>query len=429
MVSDYVQKLLLSSLIGLWLSLPAAARSSTYLVFPLENQSKAQSLGWIGEGIAIAISEEIHTPGVDAIGWDERVRFIESSDLPPNAPLSRASMIRVGQKAAADRLVFGTYSGTEDNLRIVIRVLEMKTLRVSGEKVANGPASALPQLENELAWEVLSDGRSTGVLSRADFRARTRTVPNKPYAGYIACLPVTDEGERAALLLRTLESYRDFPQASFQLGFYYYEKGDFPRAIQYLRPALKETQDFLEAEFMLGTAFLRLDNPTEAVQAYSAVAARTQAMEVFNNLGVAYLRKGDYPLAVQNLIEARKLARTDSTVALNLAVLRHAEGDETAALVLLEDLIKTHPEQGMVHYLYSLALSSQGQQEKATMAMAQAQSLGVDPEKMKRQDPRTWARVFPAWTHRPSVTQIGSGAGENAPGSDRNAIDKGAAGF
>lgn len=404
MVSNRVQKLMLASpLILIWLSVPAVA-GTTFLMFPPENQSKVQGLAWIGEGLAIAISEELLAPDVETISWEERLRFIESSDLPPNTLLSRASMIRVAQKAAADQLVFGSYAGTRDNLHIVLRVLDLKSLRLSGEIAANGPMSALPQLENELAWVILSDMGLNGALSREDFRARSRTVPNGPYSSFISCLAVSDGAKRAKMLLKTVELYRNFPQASFLVGVYYFEKGDCVRAIQYLKPALKAAQSFLEAEFMLGTCYLKQDKPAEAVQAYNAVVKRCPALEVLNNLGVAYLRRGNYPLAAQNLVEACNLAKTDLTVGLNLAILRHLQGDEPAALAILNEMVKVHADQGMLQYLYSLALESRGDSRKAAVALDQAKKLGVDPEKVKRQDPRSWTQIFPTWTRRPVVT-------------------------
>lgn len=340
-------------------------------------------------------------PGVETISWEERVRFVQSSDLPLSTPLSHASMIRVAQKAAVDQLVFGSCTGTTENLHIVLRVLDLKSLRLSKEIVASGPTSALPQLENELAWMILSDRGLNGALSREAFRARSRAVPNGPYSGFIKCLAVSDEAERAKMLLKTLALYRDFPQASFFLGAYYFEIGDCVRAEQYLKPSLKAAQSFLEAEFMLGTCYLKQDRPTEAIQAYNAVVERCRALEVLNNLGVAYLRRGDYSLAVRHLVEARALAKEDVTVGLNLAILQHLQGDEPAALTVLEELAPAYADQGLLQYLYSLVLESLGDSQKASAALDRAKKLGVDPEKAKRQDPRSWTRIFSVWTRRP----------------------------
>jgi len=406
MVSNPVQKLLLSLLIVLGMAWPARA-GTTYLVFQLENQTKQKTLSWIGEGLAVAISGALQAPGVETISWEERVRFIEASDLPPTTPLSRASMIRVAQSASADRMVFGSYTGTEDNLHIAIRVLNLKTLKTSGGKVANGSAAALPELENDLAWEILTDGNLRGALTREDFRSRTRAVPNKTFTSFINCLSITDEEERAKALQKLLDQNLELPQASFLLGAHYFQNADFAKAIQYLKTALKDPQSYLETQFMLGTCYLKLDNLAEAIQAYNSFNSRSQALEVLNNLGVAYLRRGDFPLAIQNLVEARKLARTDVTVGLNLALLRHMEGDELAALAVLDDLVKAHPEQGLIQYLYGMALTSRGAEAKAAAAFEEAVRQGIDPQKMLRQDLSTWTRIFPAWNRRPGFTWVG----------------------
>lgn len=395
-------------LLLLCLAAPAPANIA-FLVFPPENLTKTKTLSWVGEGLAIAISEECQVPGVDTISWEERVRFLEASDLPPNSTLSRASMIRVAQRVAADRIIYGKYTGTEDRLNIELQVLDLKSLRVSGPIVATGPESALPQIENELAWVILSNNGRNGALSRDSFRARTRTVPNKAYAYFINCLAAADEAERAIMLVQALEMHRDFPQASYLLGTHYFQLNDCTRTVQYLTPALREAQYLLDAQFMLGTCFLKQENPSEAIQAYSAILARVQCLEVLNNLGVAYMRAGDYPLAVQNLIAARALAKTDLTVGLNLALLRQLQGDEAAALAVLEELVKAHPEQGMLQYLYGTVLGSRGQKEQAATALESAGKLGIDLEKMKRQDPRSWSRIFPSWTRRAVVPVVGDG--------------------
>jgi tetratricopeptide (TPR) repeat protein len=163
-------------------------------------------------------------------------------------------------------------------LRITIRVLEIKSLRLSGEKIANGPAAALPVLENELAWEVLEDSRSTGLLTRTEFRSRARQVPNRAYANYIAALSIYDDELRIEQLLKTLELFRDFPQASFELGSHYFLAGDTAKAIQYLKPALREAQDLLETQFMLGTCYLKQENPADAIPVYRAFLARLASL-------------------------------------------------------------------------------------------------------------------------------------------------------
>lgn len=400
--------LLLLLLVCLPGSVLAASRGGlTFLVFPPDNESKLPDLGWIGEGLAIAVSEEMETPNVETLSWDERVRFIESIDLPTNTPLSRGSMIRVAQKAAADALIFGSYSGTAENLRIALRVFDLKSMKLSGEHVANGPVSALPQLENELAWVILSDAARDMNLSREVFRAQMRKVPNQAYTSFINCLSIADGGERAKRLLKTLDLWHDFPQASFLLGEYYYNSGDWLHAIQYLKPALNGAQNLCDAEFMLGTSYLKQADPSAAIQAYTRLTARYRSVEPLNNLGVAYARKGEYAAAARVLTEARAFAKADMVVEVNLALVYHLQGEVAAALSILGEAVKAHPDEGMLQYLLGLALDKQGDSESSARAFDQARKLGLDPEKLNRQDPRLWTRFFSAWTCRSPAAWTG----------------------
>jgi hypothetical protein len=90
---------------------PATA-DTTILIFPPENLTKTKTLSWIAEGLAIALSEECQVPGVETVSWEERIRFVEASDLPPNSVLSHASMIRVAQRADCGKRVGSCLAST-----------------------------------------------------------------------------------------------------------------------------------------------------------------------------------------------------------------------------------------------------------------------------------------------------------------------------
>src|SRR3990172_2578641 len=105
----------------------------SFLIFPPENLTKNTALFWIGDGICQAVTEQIRMPGIEAFPREERISFLEGADLPPNATLSRGSMIRIAQLVSADRLVMGFYSGTEESLHIALRVLDVKSMKLGGE--------------------------------------------------------------------------------------------------------------------------------------------------------------------------------------------------------------------------------------------------------------------------------------------------------
>ncbi len=374
-----------------------AADTVRFLVFPPDNASRGPALAWIGEGVCRSLTEQLRVPGAEVFSREERLNFVEGADLPPNTALSRASMIHIAQQVGADKLVMGSYSGTMESLRISFRVLDVKLLKLGGEIVSNGPLAALPQMENELAWLILSDSSLDKGLSRDQFRARTRTIPNAAFALFIQSLVTADQEEQVTLLRKAVELYPELTEAQSRLGRYFYQKGDCPEAVRHLSRAGDEQQNFLEDQFIIGNCCLKQNDYAGAIRAYSAIESLAKSAQALNNSGVANILKGDYTLAAQSLIEARNLAKTDPTIGLNLAIVRHLQGNDPAARTLLEEMVRSHPNLGMFPFLLSLVLSAQGDGEGSAAALAQAQRLGIDPGKLRAENPQRWARIFSSW--------------------------------
>jgi len=381
------------------LALLSAPGGASFMLFPLENGA-GQSLAWVGEAVALSVGEQMRIPGVDVIGRDERLECLRRADLPSGLQLSNASMIRVGQIAEVDYIVTGRYSGTEDRLDIKLQFIDLKTMRKGGAISATGPLSMLPQMENTLAYDVITNSGLNKALARDRFRERTRKIPNNAYAQFVESLQVPNEEDQVLAVKRAVTLYPNFPDALFRLGRYYYEAGNCESAIRYLEAARRQG-GYLEGQFMLGVCYIRKDAFAEAVSAYSALAAASPSVAVLNNLGVAEVRQGDYALAVQHLLEADRLSRSDPDVALNLAILRYLQGNMEAAESILERIVAGHPYRPLVLYLLSRVLDARGQAEKSAAVLAESKRIGAETEKLQTEDPRRWCRIFDAWDQRP----------------------------
>jgi tetratricopeptide (TPR) repeat protein len=389
-----VFKILLTVLFALLL-LPASilADQSAAIVFPLDRALKGDLPQWLGEGIALSLTAQLASRELKTMDRGERIRLVESLDLPPGAPLSHGSMIRVAQRAGADLVIMGTYSGVEGNLKISIQVLEVNSLKLSGEMVANGPLSALPQMENELAWLLLINNGWEKGSSRQKFQERTRRVPNTGYGNYIQSLEASGEKDQIQFLLKAVSAYRDFPEAQFRLGQLYFRKGDCGSAMPHLLMGRGDASDQLESGFMRGTCYLQGDQLSQAIQAFGSLQG-SRSCEVLNNFGVAYLRKGDIALAINALMEARNLCRNDASVVLNLALLRHMQGNDVEARGILEDAVRWNPKNGLLQFLMGVVLKAQGEQDKALAATTKAKSMGINTDKLQNEDPKTWSRIL-----------------------------------
>jgi tetratricopeptide (TPR) repeat protein len=364
------------------------------IIFPLSSSASMNRFAWVGEGIAMSLSGQLTGRGVKPVERSERIELVEALDLPPHAQLSQASMIRVAQRASADLAMIGSYTGAEKTLRVSLRVLDVKSLKLSGEMVVNGPLSALPQLENELAWMILTNMSLETVSSKEKFRERMRSIPNSAYALYIQSLDAADENNQLRLLLKAVDEYQNFPKAHLQIGRLYFQKGDYDKAISHFNQGRNEKEMAQDLEFMFGTCYLQKSQPAQAILIYERMLKAARSFEALNNIGIAYLRKGENTPAINALVEAKHLAQTDATVSLNLALARHLLGNDSAALSVLEEAIRLHPRSGMLQFLLNHLLIIKGENEKAAVAGNKAKNLGINIDKLQLDDPKSWFRPF-----------------------------------
>jgi tetratricopeptide (TPR) repeat protein len=382
----------LTALLFLFPNTSPSMNATKIMIFPLSASASLNRFAWVGEGIALSLSSQLAGRRVKPMERGERIKLVEALDLPPQASLSHGSMIRVAQRASADLAIIGSYSGTEQNLRVSVRVLNVKSLKLSGEMVANGPLSVLPQLENELAWMILTNMNLETLSSREKFRDRMRSIPNSAYALYIESLDAADEQNQLRLLLKAVAEYRDFSKAHLQIGRLYFKKGDYDNAISHLSLGRNEKEIAPDSEFMLGTCYLQKSQLAQAIQIYERMLHVDRSFEVLNNIGIAFLQKGDNALALNALVEAKHLAQADATVSLNLAIARHLQGNDSAAQSVLDEAIRLHPRSGMLQFLLSYLLKMQGENEKAAAAGSKAKSLGISIDKLQLDDPKSWLR-------------------------------------
>jgi Flp pilus assembly protein TadD len=374
---------------------PAAVR---LLLLPPEDLTRTPALGWVGEGIAVSVAKALAVPGSDVVGRETRVGIVEAAGLPASAPLSRASMLKVGSTLEVDCVMFGSYTGTADALKIRLHVLDMRTIKLGMEIVVSGPARTLPELENELAWAILDQTRVSTRMTREEFRARTRSVPNESFVWYVRALSKSDPESRHRLLLKAVEAWPEFPDALALVAEYHYRKGDCGRTLEWLGRVGTHDDVGPEAGFMLANCQLSQGQIDQAVATYTAVLARADGVELRNNLGVACVRAGQYARAVEHLAAAAARARGDAMIAANMAIAHQLRGNDHAAQLALQEALSANPGNGLLHFLQYRSLRAQGAEERALAALTRAIQAGTDTEKLKAEDPRDWLRLSRNWS-------------------------------
>src|SRR5215510_8621024 len=110
-----IKRVFLASIILLTIRLVAEAAPTDIIVaMPFENLSGRAEYNWVGESFAAALSELLDKPGLVAIRPDERNVAYKQEVLPPTAILTRATMIKIAERAGATLVVIGTYRISDD---------------------------------------------------------------------------------------------------------------------------------------------------------------------------------------------------------------------------------------------------------------------------------------------------------------------------
>ncbi len=388
-------------LIAVWWSAATAVAETNpkkVIVFPLYGTPESESIAWVGEGIAVSLSEQLRGPTVNVMDGALVANLMEGMGFLRGVQPSRGSMISIAQKASADLAIMGSFEGTEKNLVISVRVLYLEALRLSGNIAANGPLTALPQMENELAWQILTEIGAENSISRETYYERTRQIPNSAFAPYIQSLGAPSEKDRLRLLLKALDIFSPFPEAQFQLGMHYYRKSDCKNALRHLMSAGIEDDGSMVGAFTIGTCYLQTRQLSLAIETYSRILRNSRPYEVLNNLGIAHLLRSENLPALNAFNEAHMLAPHEATISLNLAIALQIQGNSSHARSIVEDAIKVNPQNGMLQFLLGFLFRSQGEEEKAEKVLHEAANLGIHTKQLLEQDSKTWLQPFPAYS-------------------------------
>src|SRR5436190_5326158 len=127
----------------------------TILALPFENTSGKPEFNWIGEGFSLTLADLLSTPGLIPLGVEERNLAYERLGLSPTSILTRATAIRLAEKAGANLLVIGTYNISGDaksrTIAITARVIDLRAGRAIGNDYTfSGPISDLQTIQGKL---------------------------------------------------------------------------------------------------------------------------------------------------------------------------------------------------------------------------------------------------------------------------------------
>lgn len=310
----------LFALILLAASLGRAA--DTVAVVPLFNldESKQSNLDWIGESVAETIHEALSGSGLLVLSRDDREEVYRRLSLRTGVVLTKASVLKIGEALDAGRIVYGELQVSADdpqttdlksNLRLVVRIIDLKKLREGPVFTQQGPLEDLSQMQTKLAWLVLHDLAPEDAPTEEAFEHDRKPVRVDAMENYVRGLMASGEDQKVKLFTQATRLDEHFSQPNFQLGRMAFNKKDYKTAALWLTKVSKGDSHFLEAAFFRGLCRYYQSDYDGAIDQFRMVAAEIPLNEVFNDLGAALSRRNDNGSATENFNKALEGDETD----------------------------------------------------------------------------------------------------------------------
>ncbi|MGC2181921.1 MAG: tetratricopeptide repeat protein [Terriglobales bacterium] len=169
------------------------------------------------------------------------------------------------------------------------------------------------------------------------------------------------------------------PKLYVTLGLAYWDRNDYPHALEAFQRAVKVGPNSAEAHNWLGVALMgKADLPGSVAEFKKAVALDPKYSRAYTNLGSALAKSGDLDAAVDAFKKALALAPENLAAHMNLGVALREKGDAEGALVHLRRVAEADPRNADIQYELGQTLRQSGDIPGAIAAFEKA--LEINPE-------------------------------------------------
>jgi Flp pilus assembly protein TadD len=332
----------------------ATPASPRILVAPFEPPARDGRTYWLGEAVAVLITDDLNARRLGAITRTARERAYDQLHLPANAALSRATVIKVGQLAGASQVIVGDVEVEGETLTIRARPIRIDIGRTDTEITERGDLKDLFSLARRVAERAVPGGTSSSTAPTASLQA---------FEQYIKGLLAEEVSSQASFLEAALQIDPAYDRARLALWDVRSAQGDHAAALAAVRGVPATSPFSRRARFRGAVSLIKLKQYDEAFSALTALSTEGDEAAVFNNLGVVQLRRGS---TVQSgkpayfLTKAAKAEPNDPDVLFNLGYSYAIDRDPQAAIYWQREALRRNPADSEAHLVLAFALDSAG---------------------------------------------------------------------
>jgi len=351
-------------------------QSGVFLVFPFENAGASPRLDWIGAGLEELTIQKLSAAGQQVYPHAVRLDEMDRAGLPPNAKLSRATMLHIAQDLDADFVVFGNFGSDGTSLTVNARVLRVNPVALLPGVRESGPLDSMMNLHTRITWRLLTTIDHNFPLSLAEFSKLQRSIYLGAFEQYIRGLLAGEDDARIRDLKEAARLEPNWPDPAFSLGQVYFTRNDCASALTWFARVPPTNERSVEAIFATGVCYLRLNQADKAEKVFSKLqedlklnmVSGADLPEILNNLALALARQGKFAAAIPSLARARDLDPDEDDYPFNLGLLLLQNNDLSAATARFRDAMEREPDNPEDRAFLIHTLEQEGKKEEASLA-------------------------------------------------------------
>ena len=339
---------------------------ATQLVMPFENATREPRFNWLGEGSAVALTDDLVALGAHAISRDDRLRAFEHLRVPPVATISEATIIRVGQIVGAEQVVAGSFAIDGNRLTVRARAIRLDAGRTFPDIVEEGPLTDFFALFAGVARRLLPD--STVTTTEMESAHPPVAAFEQFVKGSVAENPAT----QIVFLKEALRLAPDFQRARVALWSVYTEQGDHKQALDVARQVPAGHPLSRLARFRAALSMMSLGQHAEAIDQLTTLNREKRDAALLNDLGVAQLRRtarAPDASAQEFFRQAVDANPADPDLTFNFGYAAWLAHNTLTAVTWLRETVRRNPQDAAAHWVLGVALQAsanavEGQREK-----------------------------------------------------------------
>ncbi len=327
---------------------------------------------WLGEAAALLLAEELDARDIAVFSRSERVAAFASLQLPVTAPLTRATMIRVGELVGATELVVGEIRlGTR--LTITARTISLETARERVHAKADGTQTDIYGVVERIAAQLAPQG--SGQARHVD-----RRLPLGAFENYVKGLVAITPAVQQRFLDAARQQVPTDDRVLLAVWEFYASQGAHDKALAAATSVSRDARLDRQARYAVALSLIELRRFDEAYQGLQALHGEQPSPVLSNAIGVIQVRRGSTPqtgLPTYFFTRAVDEAPDQTEYLFNLGYSYARIKNTDAALYWLREVVRFDPADGDAHLVMSQMLMAAGKRVEAQRELELARQLGT----------------------------------------------------